>query len=113
MFHSFLYDHRKQDSATTTAHRKRIIELLKQRNIMYAKSITSWKKKYGCDDHYRIATALYLLSMLSQEFSIITNCVIRAPGHNREVFDGLNDAKKKVSLPMNVNCATYRRKRVL
>ena len=53
------------------------------------------EKKYGCDDHYRIATALYLLSMLSQEFSIITNCVIRAPGHNREVFDGLNDAKKR------------------
>ena len=34
VFHSFLSDDSKQDSATTTAHRKHIIKLLKQRNIM-------------------------------------------------------------------------------
>ena len=34
VFHSFWSDERKQDYATTNAHRKRIIELLKQRNIM-------------------------------------------------------------------------------
>ena len=30
VFHSFLSDDIKQDSATTTAHRKRLIELLKK-----------------------------------------------------------------------------------
>ena len=32
VFHSFLSDDRKQDSDTTTAHRKRLISLLKEKN---------------------------------------------------------------------------------
>ena len=34
VFHSFLYDDSKQNSATTITRSKRIIELLKQHNIM-------------------------------------------------------------------------------
>ena len=36
-FHSFLSDDRKQDAATTTAHSKRFIEMLKQRKIIDVK----------------------------------------------------------------------------
>ena len=32
VFHSFLFDNSKQDAATTTAHRKRLISLLKDKN---------------------------------------------------------------------------------
>ena len=40
VFHSFLFNDRKQDSATTIAHSKHIIELLKQQNIMSNMVIT-------------------------------------------------------------------------
>ena len=33
VFHSFMYDHIKQDSAITAAHRKLIIEMLKNINL--------------------------------------------------------------------------------
>ena len=37
VFHSFLLDDIKQDAATTTAHSKRFIEMLKQRKIIDVK----------------------------------------------------------------------------
>ena len=43
MFHSFLYDYRKQDSDITIAHSKIIITFLKQHNIIYAILSTIWK----------------------------------------------------------------------
>ena len=51
---------------------------------------TIWENTYGCDDHYRCATALYLMSMLSQAFYVIVDRGISAPENGREVVDGLN-----------------------
>ena len=65
VFHSFLSDDRKQDSATTTAQSKRFIELLKEK-------ITEFNIKYNvgntddCADQYICALALYLISVFSQ-----------------------------------------------
>ena len=42
-----------------------------------------WENTYGCAEHYRRATALYLIPMLSQEFSVIIDRGISAPGHGR------------------------------
>ena len=42
VFHSFLYDDSKQDSATTTAHRKRLISLLKNKQVLTTSLITIW-----------------------------------------------------------------------
>ena len=83
VFHSFFSDESKHDYATTTAHSKRIIELLKQRNSISNMLSTIWENTDGCADHYICATALYLTSMLSQEFSIIIDRGISAPGHGR------------------------------
>ena len=49
MFHSFLYDYRKQDSDITIAHSKIIITFLKQHNIISAILSTIWK---NIDDFY-------------------------------------------------------------
>ena len=95
MFHPFLSDDRKQDSATTTAHRKIIIKLLKQRNIMLNTLSTIWENTDGCADHYRCATALYLMSMLSQAFFVIIDYGISVPGHGIELVDGINDIYKR------------------
>ena len=49
---------------------------------------------YGCDDNYRCATSLYLMSMLSQAFYIIIHSGIIVPGHVRQLLYGPNTIEK-------------------
>ena len=51
---------------------------------------TIWENTDGCAEQYRCATALYLMSVLSQCHSIIFYRVIIAPGHGKEVVDVIN-----------------------
>ena len=94
-FHSFLHDQSKQYSATTAAHRKRIMDMLKRINFMGFGLSTVWDNTYGRADHYRCATSLYLLSILSPSFNIIIYHGISAPGQRREVIYGLNTTYKR------------------
>ena len=64
-------DGRKQDDSTTTARRKRFIELLKEQKLLTSTLSTIWENTAGCAEQYRRASALYLMSVLSQCFSII------------------------------------------
>ena len=56
---------------------------------------TTWENTDGCADQYRCATALYLMSFLSQRPSIIFDRDIGAPGHGKEVVGGLNAIAKR------------------
>ena len=67
----FFSDDRKQDSATTNAHRKRLIELLKIKKVLTSELITIWENTDGCGEQYRCALELYLMSVLSQCYSVI------------------------------------------
>ena len=55
---------------------------------------TMWVNTDGCEEQFRCATALYLLSMLAHAYKIIIYRGFGAPGHFREVVYGLNDTKK-------------------
>ena len=44
---------------------------------------------------YRCASTPHLMSIMSQCYSIITVRVISAPGHDKEVVDGLNTVDKQ------------------
>ena len=94
MFHSFFSDESKQYAATTIAHIKRIITFFKQRNIMSAKLSTIWSNTDDCSENYRCATALYLISMLSQAFYVIIYRGISAPVCGREVLYLINSINK-------------------
>ena len=83
VFPSFLSDHSKQDAATTTAHSKRLISLLKEKKIMTAYLSTKWENIDSCDEQYRCVSALYLMPVLSQCYSIIIDQGISAPGHGK------------------------------
>ena len=89
LFHSFLSDDSKQDAATTTAHSKCFIELLKETNIEKSLS-TIWEYSNGCAEQYRCASAQYLMSVMSQCYLVIIDRGISAPGHGKEVVYGLN-----------------------
>ena len=56
--HYFLSDNRKQDSATTTAHRKRLVSLLKNKQVLTTSLSTIWENTDGCAKQYRCASAL-------------------------------------------------------
>ena len=96
MFNYLLYDDRKQDTATTAAHSKRIIELFQKWTLLFDCIIKIWENTDGCTDQYCCATALYLLSMLAHAYNIIIDCGVGAPVNDREVVDGLNYTYKQL-----------------
>ena len=58
VFHSFLSDDSKQDTATNNAHRKRSIVLLKGKKLLTASFSTLWENTDGCTEQYRCGSAL-------------------------------------------------------
>ena len=110
VFHSFLSDDSKHDAATTTAHSKRLISLLKNKKVSKKSLSTIWENTDGCAEKYRCASALYLMSVMSKTYSIIIDRGISAPGHGKEVVDGIIAVDKhyiyqlmsKVQLPGSV-----------
>ena len=71
LFHFFKSENSKQDAATTTAHIKLLISLLKEKKIMTTYLSKRWENADGCAEQYRCAYALYLMSLMSQCYSII------------------------------------------
>ena len=51
---------------------------------------TIWENTDGCAEQYRFTSALYLMSVMSQCYSILIDRGISAPGHGKEVVYGLN-----------------------
>ena len=53
-----------------------------------------WENTDGCAEQYRYASALYLMSVMSQCYSIILDQGIIAPGNEKEVVYGINAVDK-------------------
>ena len=94
VFYPFLSGDSKQDYATTTAHSKRLISLLKDKKILTTSLSTIWENTDGCAKQYICASVLYLMSFVSKCYSIIIDQGISAPGHVKEVVGGVNDVDK-------------------
>ena len=58
VFHSFLSDNSKHDAATTNAHRKRLISLLNNKNVLTTSLSIIWENTNGCAEQYRCASAM-------------------------------------------------------
>ena len=54
-----------------------------------------WKNTDGCAEKYRCASALYLMSVMFQCYSVIIYRDISAPGHGKEVVYVLNAIDKR------------------
>ena len=84
--------------------------MLKNKQVLTTSLSTIWENTDGCAEQYKCASALYLMSVMSQTYSLIIDRGISAPGHGKEVVDGLNDVDKhyiyqfmsKVQLPGSV-----------
>ena len=69
---------------------KSFIELLKERKVLESALSKIWENTDGCADQYRFTSVLYLMSVISQCYSVIIDCDISAPGNGKEVFEGIN-----------------------
>ena len=94
VFHYFLSDNSKQYSATTTSHIKLLISLLKNKKVLTESLSTIWEYIDGSAEQYGCSSALYLMSVMSQTYSIIIDRGISASGHGKEVFDGFSSVDK-------------------
>ena len=95
MFHYILSDDSKHDAATTTENSKIFISFLKEEKVMTTSFSTIWENTDGCAKQYICVYALYLMSVISQCYSIIIDQGISAPGHGKKVVHGLNDVDKR------------------
>ena len=72
-----------------------MISLLKDKNVLTTSLSKIWENTDGCAEKYRCASALYLMSLMSKTYSIIIDRGISAPGHRKEMVDGLNAVDKR------------------
>ena len=82
-------DNSRKNAATTTAHSKHLIELLKEK-ILTSSLSEIWENSDGFAEQYRCVLALYFTSVMSQCYSVIINHGISEPGNGKEVVDGIN-----------------------
>ena len=62
---------------------------------MTSKLSIIWENTDGCAEQYRWASSLYLMSVMSQSYSIIIDQGISAPGHGKKVVYGLSSVDKR------------------
>ena len=94
-FHSFLSDESKQDAATVTAHSYRFIQhLLESERIMRGLS-TIFENTDGSGTQYRNGTGMSHQSSLAVKFQLVIDRAVGAPGHGKDVVDGLNAVDKR------------------
>ena len=73
---------------------KRLISLLKEKTLLTTYLSERWENTDCCAEQYRCASKMYLMSVMSQCYSVIINRGISSPGHGKEVVDGLNAVDK-------------------
>jgi hypothetical protein len=92
-FHSHFSDGSMQNAATTYCHMEVLILYLKNQSALKEGGYM-FDNTDGCAKQYRCATALHLLSMLSVKHNITIDRAVAAPGHGKDLIDGLNAVDK-------------------
>jgi hypothetical protein len=92
-FHSHFSDDSMQNAATTYFHMEVLVKYL-QKEAVLKEGGYMFDNTDGCTKQYRCATALHLLSMLAVKYKIVIDRAICAPGHGKDLIDGLNAVDK-------------------
>jgi hypothetical protein len=93
-FYSHLADNSDQDAYTTHEHMKVLVKELLDEGVIKPGS-TMWDETDGCMKQYRSGNAMYLLTVLAAMFDITIDRAIGAPGHGKDLVDGLNATDKR------------------
>ena len=89
-FHSHLSDYYQQNASTTHVY---VISMLKEleKGNKINRNCTIWKSTDGCSKQYHCGVLLYFISLLLSNFNITIDKIIGAPGHEKDIFDAIND----------------------
>ena len=72
-----------------------MIEILKEQKLLTSTLSTVWENTDGFAEQYRCASALYLMSVLSQCYSIVIDQGKSAPDNGKEVVNGIDAIDKR------------------
>ena len=92
-FHSHLSDSCIQNAGSTHQHMIVLLDFLFKNKYMTEGS-TLFCNTDGESKQYRCANSLYYLSLLSTKYNINIDRAIGAPGHGKNIVDGLNAVDK-------------------
>ena len=67
----------------------------KRKKVLTTSLNTIWENTDDCLEEYIFSSVLYLMSVMSQCYSIIFERGISVPGHGKEVVDGLDAVDKR------------------
>jgi hypothetical protein len=101
-FHSHLSDMSKQDASMTHNHLICLSNRLCGTGEVKTRKTKILDHLDACAKQYCCGTALYLVSVLSCQFGVTINCMIGAPGYDKDVVDALNATTKS---SLNRKCA--------
>ena len=87
--HSHFSDDSRQDGSSTNPRMMKMMDQLKLNNQEIS-GCTVWKSTDGCSKQYRCGSALYFLSYISIKYKMIIDRMIGAPGHGKDLVDGIN-----------------------
>ena len=93
-FHSHFSADSRQDASTTNVHVVKMMDKLKLNNQAIS-GCTVWESTDGCSKQYRCGSTLYFLSYISFKYKIIIDRMIVAPGHGKDLADGLNSSDER------------------
>ena len=94
--HSHFSDDSKQDAASTFDNMEVLLEiLLEQGRFTKNGGYTLLDNTDGCAAQYRSANALYLISLLAVAYGLVIDRAVGAPGHGKDLVDGLNAVDKR------------------
>ena len=83
-----------QDARTTTTYLRILLRFILTKTMISPFLTTMWDHTDGCAKQYCFASAIYLLSCITLEFSIIIDRAVGAPGNGKDVVYGLNTRYK-------------------
>jgi len=92
-FHSHFSDKPEQNAATTFDHTAALFDEMKKRGLLEA-GFAVLENTDGCQDQYRKSVAWYLLTVLATTYQVAIDRGVGAPGHGKDLVDGLNALDK-------------------
>ena len=92
-FHSHLSDSTIQNAGSTHQHMTVLMDYLLEKKLL-RKGSTLYCNTDGAAKQYRCANTICYLSFLSSKYHINIDRAIGAPGHGKDIVDGLNTVDK-------------------
>ena len=109
---TFLSGDRKQDATNTSANNNFLIPLLKEKKLLRPSLSTIWDNN-DCAEQYRCASALYLILVMCQCYSVIIDQGIITPVHGKYFVDGINAVDKRyIYISIDDKCLTTLNKHI-